>query len=36
MKVMGFSVVTLALIFAAFVLGAKNPDILAKIPGFRG
>jgi hypothetical protein len=32
MRIMGFSVFTLALIFIAFILGAKNPGVLDKFP----
>lgn len=33
MRVMGFSVWTLIIILVAFVIGAKNPSLLSKVPG---
>lgn len=32
MRIFGFSVWTILILIAAFVLGAKRPDLLAKVP----
>lgn len=34
MRILGVSVLTLGLVFVAFILGAKNPGILDKIYSF--